>query len=73
VKSVGALEIRYLVNGHLLDRVAYPSEGEQVFERAVEADWLRAGANEVALELDKVYVANGVKLGVALAELGFTD
>jgi hypothetical protein len=73
LKANGPLEIRYLLNGREVDRVRYATQGEQVFEKPVEAGLLLAGTNVVGMELDKVYEQNGAQLGVALAELGFTD
>lgn len=72
--ETGPFHISYSVNGHLLDKVRYDSPGEKRFEKAIQADRLRANAeNIVAAELDKVYVAepDQKKLGVILKRAGF--
>lgn len=73
LEDVGPIGIIYRVNGTVLDRASYATEGEHVFEKAVPASWLHTGENRVRMELDKIYPYNGAKLGVALAELGFAD
>jgi len=72
-KVTGPLEISFLVNGKLLDKVRYDTPGDKHFEKPVPADWL-AGNNEatVALSIDKLYTApkDGAKFGVILTRLG---
>ncbi len=72
-KTTGPLEISFLVNGKLLDKVRYTTPGGKHFEKPVPADWL-AGSTEatVALSVDKVYVAptDGSKFGVILTRMG---
>jgi hypothetical protein len=72
-RVTGPLEISFLVNGKLLDKVRYTSPGDKHFEKPVPAGWL-AGKNEatVALSVDKLYTApiDGSKFGVILTRLG---
>ncbi len=72
-KSTGPVEISFLVNGKLLDKVRYTTPGDKHFEKPVPADWL-AGSREasVAMSVDKLYIAprDGAKFGVILTRLG---
>jgi hypothetical protein len=72
-KVTGPLEISFLVNGKLLDKVRYATPGDKHFEKPVPSDWL-AGGDEatVALLIDKLYTAprDGAKFGVILTRLG---
>jgi len=72
-KVTGPIEISFLVNGKLLDKVRYATPGDKHFEKPVPADWL-AGNSEasVALSVDKVYTAprDGTKYGVILTRVG---
>jgi hypothetical protein len=72
-KITGPVEISFLVNGKLLDKVRYTTSGDKHFEKPVPADWL-AGSTEasVAMSVDKLYIAprDGAKFGVILARLG---
>jgi hypothetical protein len=73
-KTTGPVEIAYLVNGKVLEKVRYPTPGVKHFEKAVPADWLFVDSETtLAMSLDKVYVApqNGMKFGVILVRLGF--
>ena len=72
-KSTGPLEISFLVNGKLLDKVRYTTPGDKHFEKAVPADWLTENAEAtVALRVDKLYVAprDKAKFGVILSRMG---
>ena len=73
LKATGPIGIVYRINGTVLDRARYVAPGEQFFDKPVDAALLHAGTNEVRMEIDKVYQRPDAKLGVALAELGFTD
>jgi hypothetical protein len=72
-KTTGPVEISFLVNGKLLDKVRYTTPGNKHFEKPVPADWL-SGSPEasVAMSLDKLYIAprDGAKFGVILTRLG---
>jgi hypothetical protein len=72
-KTTGPLEISFLVNGKLLDKIRYTTPGSKHFEKPVPADWL-AGNTEatVALSVDKLYIAprSGDEYGVILSRLG---
>jgi hypothetical protein len=72
-KTTGPLEITYLVNNQVLEKVRYATPGEKHYEKAVPADWLSVGSETtLAMSVDKVYVApqNGMKFGVILVRLG---
>jgi hypothetical protein len=72
-KTTGPVEISFLVNGKLLDKVRYTTPGNKHFEKAVPADWLAVNTEAtVGLSIDKLYIApqNGAKYGVILASLG---
>jgi hypothetical protein len=72
-KITGPVEISFLVNGKLLDKVRYTTPGNKHFEKPVPADWLaKNGEASVAMSVDKLYTAprDGAKFGVILARLG---
>jgi hypothetical protein len=73
-KSTGPLEIAYLVNGKVLDKVRYATPGVKHFEKPVPLDWLSVDADTtIGMSVDKLYVAprDGVKFGVILLRMGF--
>jgi hypothetical protein len=73
LKSTGPLEISFLVNGKLLDKIRYTTPGDKHFEKPVPADWLTVNAEAtVALSVDKLYIAPNDKaqFGVILARMG---
>ncbi len=56
-KVTGPLEIAYLVNGKLLDKIRYTTPGVKHFEKPVPADWLAADSDTtVGMSVDKLYV-----------------
>jgi hypothetical protein len=64
------------INGRLLGTVHCDRGGERRFEKAVPAEWLRAGAgNLAAVEIDKLWVSpsDGAKLGFILGRAGFVQ
>lgn len=72
-KITGPLEISFLVNGKLLDKVRYTTSGDKHFEKPVPADWLATNTEAtVALAVDKLYTApaDGAQFGVILKRLG---
>jgi hypothetical protein len=72
-KITGPVEVSFLVNGKLLDKVRYTTPGGKHFEKPVPADWLDANTEvNVALSVDNLYVAprDGAKFGVMLTRLG---
>lgn len=75
-RQTGPFHIEYYVNGRLLEKVLYDSPGEKRYEKPVPAEWLvKGGDTVVAIELEKVYVAEAdkVQLGVTLVRAGFQD
>lgn len=72
-KITGPLEISFLVNGKLLDKVRYTTPGDKHFLKLVPADWLDGNSEAtVAMSVDKLFIApqDGAKFGVILARLG---
>jgi hypothetical protein len=72
-KITGPVEVSYLVNGRLLDKIRYTSSGEKLFEKPVPADWLSVESETtLALSVDKLYTlpSNGQKFGVILVRMG---
>jgi hypothetical protein len=73
-KITGPLEISFLVNGKLLDKIRYTTPGVKHFEKPVPADWLAVDADTtIAMYVDKLYIAprDGAKFGVILTRVGF--
>jgi hypothetical protein len=73
-KTTGPLEIAYLVNGKVLERVRYTTPGVKHFEAPVSPDWVAVDSDtSIGMSVDKVYVApkDGVKFGVILVRIGF--
>ncbi len=72
-KSTGPLEISFLVNGRVLDKIRYTTPGVKQFDAPVPPDWLAPDADTtLAMSLDKIYVApkDGARFGVILVRLG---
>ena len=73
-KQTGPIELSFLVNGHLLDKVKYATPGYKHFEKAVPPAWLSADTEStISIDVDKLYVApqDGVKFGIILTRVGF--
>jgi hypothetical protein len=73
-KQTGPVEITFLVNGRVLDKIRYTSPGQKHFEKPVPGDWLTTDVESiVSMSIDKLYVApaDGVKFGVILSRIGF--
>jgi len=72
-KDTGPVTIAFTVNDRVLERVRYDSAGDRHFEKAVPAEWLRAGEDAiVGGEIDKMWVApgDGAKFGFILTRIG---
>jgi hypothetical protein len=71
-KSTGPLEISFLVNGKRLDKVRYTTPGNKHFEKPVPADWLAGDTANVAMSVDKLYIApqDKAQFGVILSRMG---
>lgn len=72
-KTTGPVEIAYLVNQQVLERVRYATPGVKHFEKAVPADWLSVDSKTtLGMAVDKVYVSprDHVKYGLILVRLG---
>lgn len=72
-KTTGPLEISFLVNGKLLDKVRYTTSGDKHFEKPVPSDWLVNNTDAtVSLAVDKLYTApaDGAQFGVILKRIG---
>lgn len=73
-KQTGPIELSFLVNDHLLDKVKYTTPGYKHFEKPVPAEWLSPNAEStISVDVDKLYVApeDGVKFGFILTRIGF--
>ncbi len=73
-KITGPLEITYLVNGRLLDKVRYDTPGLKHFDKPVPSDWLAVDSDTVVgMSVDKLYVSprDHGKFGVILVRMGF--
>lgn len=73
LKQTGPLQIKFLVNDHIVGSGRYPTEGKQVFHTPVTREMLSNPDQAVfGMDVDPVYVApDGVKLGVLLEAIGF--
>jgi hypothetical protein len=72
-KTTGPLEISFLVNGKVLEKIRYTTPGAKHFEKPVPPDWLTINSEaSVALLVDKLYIApaDQAKFGVILSRLG---
>lgn len=72
-KITGPVEVSFLVNGNVLDKIRYTSPGEKYFEKPVPPDWLSTNTEtNVGLSIDKLYVApaDQKKFGVILVRMG---
>lgn len=72
-KTTGPVEIAYLVNNQVLEKVRYAAPGVKHYEKDVPADWLSLESETtLAMSMDKVYIGpkNGMKFGVILVRLG---
>jgi hypothetical protein len=75
-KITGPVEISYLVNDKLLDKVRYTTPGVKHFEKPVPPEWLSVESDTaLALFVDKLYVApaDGQKYGVILVRMGMKE
>jgi hypothetical protein len=75
-QDTGPVTVSFLVNGRLLDKVRYTQPGDQHFEKAVPASWLRAGEENVAgADIDPPWIAprDNVRLGIVLHAAGFVE
>jgi len=72
-KVTGPLEISFLVNGKLLDKVRYTTPGNKHFEKPVPPEWLDGDTHAaLALSVDKLYIAqvDKAQFGVILTRMG---
>jgi hypothetical protein len=75
-KITGPLEITYLVNGRLLDKVRYDAPGLKHFEKPVPSDWLAVDSETlIGMSVNKLYVSpiDHNKYGVILVRMGFKE
>jgi len=73
-KQTGPIELSFLVNGRLLDKVKYATPGYKHFEKPVPAGWLSEDTEStISIDVDKLYVSpqDGVKFGIILTRIGF--
>lgn len=71
-KISGPVNVSFLVNGKLLDKIRYTTPGGKHFEKLIPQGWLSGSDATVALSIDKLYTApaDGAKFGVILSRLG---
>jgi hypothetical protein len=72
--QTGPVEISFLVNEHLLEKVRYTSPGTKHFEKLVPPGWLTTDVEStVSARIDKLYTApqDGMKFGFILVRIGF--
>ena len=73
-QQTGPVEISFLVNDHLLEKVRYTAPGTKHFEKAVPTGWLTTDVEStVSARIDKLYTApqDGRKFGFILVRIGF--
>ena len=73
-KTTGPVEVSYLVNGRLLDKVRYTTPGVKHYEKPVPADWISVDSETtLGMSVDKLYIAprDGGKFGLILVRIGF--
>jgi uncharacterized membrane protein len=74
LKSVGPQTLTIRINGEVLDRLTYSTEGRRTYRKPVSAGWLRRAAiTLLEIEPDKCYVApaDGQKLSFLLRRAEF--
>jgi hypothetical protein len=72
-KTTGPVEIAFLVNDKVLDKVRYTAPGEKHFDEPVPPDWLSLDNDtRLSMSIDKVYVSprDSNRFGVILVRLG---
>jgi len=70
----GPVEISFLLNDHLLEKVRYTSPGNKHFEKPIPPAWLKTDVEStVSASIDKPYIApqDGKKFGFILVRIGF--
>lgn len=74
-KDTGPLTISFFVNKHLLGRERYDAPGEKTFEKAVPAEWLKAGEeSHVIAHIENPWHApDGLVLGILLQRAGLVQ
>jgi hypothetical protein len=76
MKDTGPVTLSVFINGRLLGKFRYATEGIKHLERKVPPGYLKAKAvNYVAIEPDKVWISkeDGAALGFILSGAGFTE
>lgn len=74
-KETGPLRIVFLVNGRELERTTWNNFGDQVYEKAVPADWLKGwGENRITIRVLNPWKAqDGVRLGILLQSASLAE
>ena len=73
-QQTGPVELSFMVNDRLLDKVRYTTPGIKHFEKPIPPDWLTTDVEStVSVSIDKLYVApqDGAKFGFILSRIGF--
>ena len=73
-RQTGPVELTFLVNGRVLDKVRYTASGPQHFEKPIPPEWLTTDVESiVSIGIDKLYTApqDGAQFGFILSRIGF--
>lgn len=73
-RQTGPVELSFLVNDRMLDKIRYTAPGQKHFEKPIPPDWLTTDVESVvAVGIDKLYTApqDGKKFGFILSRIGF--
>jgi len=73
-RQTGPVELSFLVNDRVLDKIRYATPGYQHFEKLVPPDWLTTDVEStISVAIDKLYTApqDGKKFGFILTRIGF--
>jgi hypothetical protein len=73
-RSTGPVNIAFLVNEKVLDRVRYDTAGTHKFEKAVPPGSVRAGEDVLlGAEIDKVYMEGNTPRGFIIVSMGLEN
>jgi hypothetical protein len=73
IRDTGPVNITFLVNDHVLDRVRYTASGNRHFEKSVPRDWIPPDQSAiVGAEIDKLWRSpeDGKTFGFILSRMG---
>ena len=76
LQQTGPVELTFMVNDRVLDKVRYTKPGYQHFEKQIPPDFLMTDVEStVSIRIDKMYVApeDKKKFGFILTSVGFVQ